>query len=107
MFLGITMLMVAGLLMLDWRRYFKIVIMILSISLGIFFLSVRFINYIDNIGISKDIIEPPKISAVEVVDKNLGSLAGEDKRSNGSRYALLKAHFRMGMESPLLGKGHI
>ena len=69
--------------MLDWRRYFKIVIMILSISLGIFFLSVRFINYIDNIGISKDIIEPPKISAVEVVDKNLGSLAGEDKRSNG------------------------
>lgn len=105
MFLGITMLMVAGLLMLDWRRYFKIVIMILSISLGIFFLSVRFINYMDNIGISKEIIELPKISAVEVVDKNLGSLAGEDKRSNGSRYALLKAHFRMGMESPLLGKG--
>lgn len=33
------------------------------------------------------------------------SLASNNKRSNGARYGLLKAHFRTGLQHPLLGVG--
>lgn len=43
--------------------------------------------------------------AAQAIENNLISLASENKRSNGARYALLKAHFRTGMQHPILGVG--
>lgn len=43
--------------------------------------------------------------AVQAIENNLTSLASENKRSNGARYALLKAHFRTGLQHPVLGVG--
>lgn len=43
--------------------------------------------------------------AIQSIESNLGSLTSENKRSNGARYALLKAHFRTGAEHPVLGVG--
>lgn len=39
------------------------------------------------------------------LEDNLVSLASNNKRSNGARYGLLKAHFRTGSQHPLLGVG--
>ena len=39
------------------------------------------------------------------LEDNLVSLASNNKRSNGARYGLLKAHFRTGLQHPLLGVG--
>ena len=43
--------------------------------------------------------------AVQAIESNFTSLASENKRSNGARYALLKAHFRTGLQHPILGVG--
>lgn len=39
------------------------------------------------------------------LEDNLVSLVSNNKRSNGARYGLLKAHFRTGLQHPLLGVG--
>lgn len=48
-----------------------------------------------------------QVSASEYMDNNIGSLASSKKRSNGARYALLRANFITGAEHPVLGAGSI
>ena len=43
--------------------------------------------------------------AAKAVENNFLSLVMDNKRSNGARYSLLRAHFRTGMEHPILGVG--
>ena len=64
----------------------------------VFGCSVGFINYIENNTTSR-------ITATEIIDNNIISLASSDKRSNGARYALIKSNLRIAVENPLLGVG--
>lgn len=48
-----------------------------------------------------------QVSASEYMDNNIGSLTSSKKRSNGARYALLRANFITGAEHPVLGAGSI
>lgn len=74
---------------------------ILIFGLGIGFLGyIQFEHYTSHVStLNNDNV------AVQAVQNNLMSLASSNKRSNGARYALLKAHFRTGMEHPFLGVG--
>lgn len=74
---------------------------ILAICIGIgFFGFIQFEQYT-----SAGAMATKEDVAVQALESNLTSLASSNKRSNGARYALLKAHFRTGVEHPLLGVG--
>ena len=44
-------------------------------------------------------------TAAKAIENNFLSLATGNKRSNGARYGLLRSHFRIGLEHPVLGVG--
>lgn len=46
-----------------------------------------------------------QVVAVQAIENNFTSLASSNKRSNGARYALLKAYLRTGIEHPFFGVG--
>ena len=74
---------------------------VLAVCIGIgFFGFIQFENYT-----SAGAMTDKENVAVQVLESNLISLASSNKRSNGARYALLKAHFRTGLEHPLMGVG--
>lgn len=54
---------------------------------------------------SNNAAKPKDNIAVEAIENNFTSLASGNKRSNGARYALLKSHFRTGLQHPVLGVG--
>lgn len=41
------------------------------------------------------------------MEDNVGSLGSANKRSNGARYALIRANVKTGMEHPILGVGDV
>lgn len=47
-----------------------------------------------------------EVTAAKVIDENLLSLAGNNGRSNGARYALIKSNLRIAADYPLLGVGN-
>ena len=117
MFLGTTLLIIMGLILGYRIHYYKVIATVLGVTVGMFLFSTECINLIDNVRYSKqpgteqNVLQNDKNSkdsqstATEVLDKNFSSIFEGNKRSNGARYALIKAHFRIGMEHPILGTG--
>lgn len=66
-----------------------------------------FIGFFSYLGFTNIIQDHSKIntSIESAIDNNLLSLASENRRSNGARYALLKSGIRIAGEHPFLGVG--
>lgn len=100
MLAGMTVLLLC---LIIWGKRYALVkkCAILICGIGISFLGfIQFENYISHAAVSNK-----EDVAVQAIQNNLMSLAATNKRSNGARYALLKAHFRTGIEHPILGVG--
>lgn len=69
-----------------------------------FCIFVGFFSYMGFINIVHD-YSKNEVSVEKAIDSNLLSLASENERSNGARYALLKSGIRIAGEYPILGVG--
>lgn len=67
----------------------------ISLFIGIYEFYKNHENHIDN----------SPYYANEFVKDNIGTLASNDKRSNGARYSMLRYHIRLGLSHPILGVG--
>lgn len=47
-----------------------------------------------------------EVTAESLVEDNIGSLASAEKRSNGTRYALIKCNLRIAAQNPIFGVGN-
>lgn len=89
-------------------RFIVILICVTGLSFG------GAIQYISFCNVKPTQVSSQKISSAKVTeksktevyfDKNVASLASTSQRSNGTRYSIMIADFRIGMEHPLLGVG--
>lgn len=70
---------------------------IICITVGIVFgIAVQFIGIMN---------KASNMTATNVIENNLTSLASSNQRSNGARYALLKSNLRIAADHPVLGVG--
>ena len=84
---------IAGLL--KSKRTLLSVILCVALAFGT---SLAFFNY----GINQ---ESQKVTAFSYMEDNIGSLASVDRRSNRSRYSIMIADLRIGLDHPLFGVG--
>lgn len=61
------------------------------------------VGFLDNIAVTAS--KKQAVTASKLLEDNLFSLNTIDKRSNGARYALIKANFRIAADHPVLGVG--
>lgn len=88
-----------------YKRFFLQKVLCILIFNIIAFLSANLI--IDNIVIGNNNINnnDNKANVESYIEDNLGSLASTDKRSNTSRYSVMIANFKIGVDYPILGVG--
>lgn len=88
----------------DIKKYIKSII-VLSIAIGIgMFASINYMNLGKFLSNSQS-YRSTQYSAEKVINDNLISLGSQNKRSNGTRYALIKTNLRIAAQHPLLGVG--
>lgn len=100
MLFGMTILLLALIVLgkqLKLIKQYIVICVCIAIGFGCFvgFSSIK----------SNNAAKPKDNIAVEALENNFASLASSNKRSNGARYALLKSHFRTGLQHPVLGVG--
>lgn len=92
------------------KMFFRNTMRVLAISLFAFCLATFSINYMpgspnqngsDSMGYDAIGLQ----SATSYLEDNLGSLASSNKRSNLSRYSVIRSNLRIGEDYPLLGVG--
>lgn len=99
MLFGMTVLLLAFILLgKQWNLIKQYIVICVCIAIG-------FGGFIGFSSIKSNNPKPKDNIAVEVIENNFTSLASNNKRSNGARYALLKSHFRTGLQHPFLGVG--
>lgn len=115
----IGMLFLLGVLLVWSRSYsnLKQYVIIIFITLLSFCASILFIGYStgayrDNIELGSQTYSNSEYkettqAVADYVDNNVTSLAGDNKRSNRARYALIKTHLKLWSENPILGVGDI
>lgn len=100
--------MLAGMLLLlvcliFWGRQYellkKFAVLIVCVTIGF----VGYVSFVKTTSLSR--ANQAQSVVQRNLEDNLVSLASNNKRSNGARYGLLKAHFRTGLQHPLLGVG--
>ena len=100
--------MLAGMLLLlvcliFWGRQYellkKFAVLIVCVTIGF----VGYVSFVKTTSLSR--ANQAQSVVQRTLEDNLVSLASNNKRSNGARYGLLKAHFRTGLQHPLLGVG--
>ena len=100
--------MLAGMLLLlvcliFWGRQYellkKFAVLIVCVTIGF----VGYVSFVKTTSLSR--ANQAQSVVQRTLEDNLVSLASNNKRSNGARYRLLKAHFRTGLQHPLLGVG--
>lgn len=100
--------MLAGMLLLlvcliFWGRQYellkKFAVLIVCVTIGF----VGYVSFVKTTSLSR--ANQAQSVVQRLLEDNLVSLASNNKRSNGARYGLLKAHFRTGLQHPLLGVG--
>lgn len=100
--------MLAGMLLLlvcliFWGRQYellkKFAVLIVCVTIGF----VGYVSFVKTTSLSR--ANQASLVVQRTLEDNLVSLASNNKRSNGARYGLLKAHFRTGLQHPLLGVG--
>ena len=104
MIIGMFLLMILFLLFLQRKDLIKSCVLIAISILIPFYSSVIFFNLQNSI--SKVNVEKVNtVTANEVINDNVISLAEPGKRSNGARFALITSNFRVFLEHPLIGVG--
>lgn len=99
MLFGMTVLLLALILLgKQWKLIKQYLVICVCIAIG-------FGCFIGFSSIKSNDAKPKDNIAVEAIENNFTSLASNNKRSNGARYALLKSHFRTGLQHPFLGVG--
>lgn len=77
----------------------KFAVLIVCVTIGF----VGYVSFVKTTSLSR--ANQAQSVVQRTLEDNLVSLASNNKRSNGARYGLLKAHFRTGLQHPLLGVG--
>lgn len=105
LFLGETVLLILYAFYRYNRQFWLKVLIVIAISLTSFGTAVGFITYVQH---SKNQTNEEEMldSFGDYMDSNLNSLQSEDKRSNRSRYSVMKADFETGTEHLFLGVGN-
>lgn len=108
LFIGELFLLLSFSLWYHQKSFFYNTVKILLISLFSFFLAVLFIEHISSIESQLDKMPIAKSTTESVgtyLDDNIASLSSSTKRSNLSRYSILKANIAIGKDYPILGIG--
>ena len=116
MFFGMNVLYVLLLCYLYKKDYWKNFAKIIIVSVLAFVVSLTFINNFINKPVTTKTVNNIKVEtksrlqggmqvADNYISKNLTSLASDNQRSNGARYALLKSNLRIGMDNIFFGVG--
>lgn len=77
----------------------KFAVLIVCVTIGF----VGYVSFVKTTSLSR--ANQAQSVVQRTLEDNLVSLASNNKRSNGAKYGLLKAHFRTGLQHPLLGVG--
>lgn len=102
MYWGILTLLFLGVMYIHKKDLFKRFFVICEITVLSLLLSLGFINMtMQNSNKSKE------MTIASYMQDNVGSLGSATKRSNGARYALIRANIRTGVEHPILGVGEV
>ena len=106
MYWGILALLFLGILYIHRKNLFKRFFILCGITFLSLMLSIGFINVTTpNSNKSNDNNQETTIASY--MEDNVGSLKSANKRSNGARYALIRANIKTGMEYPILGVGDV
>lgn len=104
MFLGMSFLYVFLLGYLYKKDYWKSFVKIIIVSILAFCISLTFIsNFINQNNSNREINVINIIN--DYLSSNVFSLASDNQRSNGARYALIKSNLRIGMDNLFFGVG--
>lgn len=102
MYWGILFLLFLGVVVIHRKelvKKFLSLCIVTTLSLG---LSIAFINVaMSNTNMDQE------MTIASYMEDNVGSLGSSNKRSNGARYALIRANIRTGLEYPVLGVGNV
>lgn len=116
MFFGMSALYVLLLCYLYKKDYWKNFAKIIIVSVLAFVVSLTFINNFINKPVTTKTVNNIKVEtksrlqggmqvADNYISKNFTSLASDNQRSNGARYALIKSNLRIGMDNIFFGVG--
>ena len=102
MLIGMMILLLFSILSHFKKESFKQYIYILCV-IGVSFLcSLGFMNFKNN---RETLADKSIYHANKFIEDNIGTLASDNKRSNGARYSMLRYHVRLGLSHPILGVG--
>lgn len=107
MFFGMSALYVLLLCYLYKKDYWKNFAKIIIVSVLAFVVSLTFINNFINKPVTTKEVQRKMQGVDNYISKNFTSLASDNQRSNGARYALIKSNLRIGMDNIFfcVGKG--
>lgn len=105
MFFGMSALYVLLLCYLYKKDYWKNFAKIIIVSVLAFVVSLTFINNFINKPVTTKEVQRKMQGVDNYISKNFTSLASDNQRSNGARYALIKSNLRIGMDNIFFGVG--
>lgn len=101
---AILFLLFLGVVYIHKKNLFKRFSVLCGITVLSLVFSVGFINMIENTDKNN---ENQKVTIASYMEDNVESLRSANKRSNGARYALIRANTKTGVEHPVLGVGDV
>lgn len=105
MYWGILALLFLGVLFIRERYLLKRFFILCGITVLSLVLSIGFINVTTQNSNKSNNNQDTTIASY--MKDNVGSLRSASKRSNGARYALIRANAKTGLEYPILGVGNV
>lgn len=102
MYWGILALLFLGVLYIRKKKLFKNFFILCGITVLSLAFSIGFINMT-----TQNSNRNQEMTIASYMEDNVESLRSANKRSNGARYALIRANVRAGLDHPILGVGNI
>lgn len=102
MYWGILALLFLGVLYIRRKKLFKKFFILCGITVLSLVFSIGFINMT-----TQNSNRNQEMTIASYMEDNVESLGSANKRSNGARYALIRANVRTGLDHPILGVGNI
>ena len=102
MYWGIFALLFLGVVYIHKKKLFKNFFILCGITVLSLVLSIGFINVT-----TQNSNKNQEMTIASYMEDNVESLGSANKRSNGARYALIRANVKTGLEHPILGVGNI
>ena len=96
MYFGVLFLLFLGIMFIHKRVLIKKFLILCAITVFSLGISIAFIN-----------MTGQEVTVTSYMENNVSSLTDNAKRSNGARYALIRANVQTGLNHPILGVGDI